>query len=201
MALNEISKNLHVAKVVNNNNDKKDGSVKISIPYMHEGIKEDFLPNALPFTQFLGGSNNHGVSVIPEVGSFVWVFFEDELIHKNPFYIAGVNDISTNPHTLFENIVKPATNAEGNYPHVKFIYAQNGICLAINTTPNEAEIIVYHPFAYLFIDKSGYFYYKDTFNNEIKIDQTGFRFKDTADNQIVSVGNKLVLNGNLEIEQ
>ena len=199
--LTELSKNLHIAKVIDNNSTEKNGRVKIYIPYMHEGIKNDFLPEALPFTQFVGGSSDHGISLIPENDSYVWVFFEDEKLQMNPFYIGNVNTDTTNPNTLFEDNIKDEVGMEGIYPNVKFLYTKNGICLAINTTPNEAEIVIYHPKAYIYIDKNGYTYYKDMYDNRIKIDETGLRIKDTKNNEIKSVESKLVINGNLEISQ
>jgi virulence-associated protein VapD len=53
----------------------------------------------------------------------------------------------------------------------------------------------------IYIDKNGYTYYKDTYDNRIKIDNTGLRIKDTKNNEIKSEGTKLVINGNLEISQ
>jgi len=199
--MNEISKNLHIAKVMNNIDPEKNGLIQIFIPYMHNEIKLEFLPWALPFHNFLGGSNSFGMSAIPEKDSYVWVFYEDEELQKNPFYFGDVNNEDLNVAELFQNNVKTNIGAEGVYPNVKFIYTQNGICIGFNTAPNIAEIFIYHPKAYIYIDKNGYTYYKDMYDNRIKIDGTGIRIKDTKNNEIITVGTKLVINGNLEISQ
>lgn len=198
---NEISKNLHIAKVINNNATAKNGSVQIKIDYLHDGVKDSFLPYALPFNNFLGGASTFGCSNIPENNSYVWVFYEDEDIQKNPFYIGSVNNEDVNPNKLFETNVKTTVGSEGVYPNVKFIYAQNGVCIAITTTTAIPEITIYHPKAYIFIDKNGYTYYKDAYDNRVKFDNTGIRIKDSKNNEIATSGTKLVINGALEISQ
>lgn len=154
--MNELSKNLHIAKVINNNNSDENGKVTIYIPYMHKGIKNSLLPEALPFTYFLGGSSSFGVSNIPEKNSYIWVFFEDDILNHNPFYIGNVNNEDTNPHKLFKNEIRSKIGSSGNYPDVKFIYAPNGICIGIVTTSSTPEVFIYHPKnSHIFIDSNG----------------------------------------------
>ena len=199
--MNEISKSLHIAKVINNNDPNKDGLIQISIPYMHTDIKNDFLPWALPFHNFLGGSSSHGISAIPENNSYVWVFFEDEEQHKNPFYMGNVNNEDYNPAVLFQDNVKATIGAEGVYPNVKFIYFPNGICIGCTSIANMPEIFIYHPKMYIFVDKTGYTYNKHIYDNLVQFDHNGLRIKDTNNNEIISNGTKLVINTILEISQ
>jgi hypothetical protein len=152
---NEISKNLHIAKVIDNNDPNKQGLIKIYISYMHLDVKEDLLPWALPFHNFIGGASTYGISSIPEINSYIWVFFEDEDHHKNPFYFGDVVNEDLTPNKLFEDNVKSAIAAESAYPNVKFIYTPNGICIGFSTESGKPEFFIYHPKFSMFVDKNG----------------------------------------------
>jgi hypothetical protein len=157
-----IIKNLHYAVIVDNDSQNssdgtKNGSVKIRIPYMMNGLKDSELPWALPFQSFTGGSDSHGISSIPEENSLVWVFFYDEKLHKNPYYISGINLKDFTPAELFEDNVKSSISGySSSYPDNKFIYLANGVCLVISSNSSTPEIAIYHPEgAYIFINSSG----------------------------------------------
>jgi len=170
---NEISKNLHIAKVIDNNDPNKQGLIKIYISYMHLDIKEDLLPWALPFHNFIGGASTYGISSIPEINSYIWVFFEDEDHHKNPFYFGDVVNEDLTPNKLFEDNVKSAIAAESAYPNVKFIYTPNGICIGFSTESGKPEFFIYHPKFYMFVDKNGKTTFKNTGGAEIIISDAG----------------------------
>ena len=148
-------KNLHIAQVKDNNDPDKKGFVKIYIPYMHFEIKEEFLPWALPFQNFLGGSITSGLSAIPEKNSYVWVFFEDERIHKNPFYVGNVVNQDINIANLFEDNIKSKIGSQSSYPNNKFLITDNGICIGFSTEVGKPEVWVYHPSASIFIKSTG----------------------------------------------
>jgi hypothetical protein len=140
-----INKNLYIAKVVNNNDLEKKGRVQIRIPIKHGEIKETFLPWALPFHNFIGGSASHGINCIPENDSFVWVFYEDEDSDKNPFFIADVNTHDLSCASLYDTDVKSKIGASSSYPDMKFIYLPNGICIGASSSMTTPEIIIFNP--------------------------------------------------------
>jgi len=194
-------KNLHIAKVIDNNDPDKKGFVKIYIPYMHFEIANNLLPWAIPFQNFLGGSITAGISIIPEIDSYIWVFFEDEEIHKNPFYVGNVVNQDVNISALFEDNIKSSLGSESSYPNNKFLITDNGICIGFSTETGKPEVWVYHPKSYLFINKDGNLEYKDNDNNNIKLNSDGLYIKDTNGNIIEADGTTLKLNSNLEVLQ
>lgn len=193
--------NLYKAKVIKNNHSDQDGSVQIYIESLHRDIKPDLYPWAMPAKEGAGGSSSFGISCIPEINSLVWVFFEKEQFHRNAFYIWDLNLKDLNPHKLYTNNVKSTVGSEAVYPDVKYIYLKSGICIAASSSVASPEITIYHPKAYAFIDKNGYLYFKDTYDNRFKSDNTGIRLKDTKNNEIRSDGTKLVINNNFTVEQ
>ena len=194
-------KNLHIAKVIDNNDPDKKGFVKIYIPYMHFEIANNLLPWAIPFQNFLGGSITAGISIIPEIDSYIWVFFEDEEIHKNPFYVGNVVNQDVNISALFEDNIKSSLGSESSYPNNKFLITDNGICIGFSTETGKPEVWIYHPKSYLFINKDGNLEYKDNDNNNIKLNSDGLYIKDTNGNIIEADGTTLKLNSNLEVLQ
>lgn len=76
--------------VVDNDDPKKMGRVRIRIPSIHgrkELVKKEDLPWAYPC--FPVASYNSGMFILPEVGSRVWLLFEDGDLNK-PVYIGGM---------------------------------------------------------------------------------------------------------------
>ena len=106
-----------------------------------------------------------------------------------------------NPHSLYEKNVASKVGAESKYPDVKYIYLKNGVSIGVSSDEANPEITVFHPKAYIFIDKNGYTYYKDEYDNRIKIYNEGIVIKDTKNNEFKSDGNKWVINNHLTVEQ
>ena len=200
--MNSLLKDIHIAKVIDNAHEDKNGLIKISIPYLHYEIQESLLPWALPLHNFLGGSATSGLSVIPEIDSYVYIFFENEKLHKNPVYVGNVNSKDVNIDKLFEDNIKTNISGfEGTYPNVKFLITDNGICIGFSTEADKPEVFIYHPKSYLYINKDGNMEYKDNDNNNIKLTSSGIDITDAQGNTIKANGTTLTLNSNLEVLQ
>lgn len=144
------------AKVINNNDTSKKGRVQIRIEHLHYGISDNELPWAYQSSLATGGSGTHGISNIPENNSFVWIWFEDiDQFMRQPYYIADIHFSNLHPHTLFEDNVKSSIGSASVYPNTKYTYYPNGICIGVDSSSSNAEIFIYHPSAYFFIDKTG----------------------------------------------
>jgi hypothetical protein len=143
---------LHLAEVVDNNDPKKEGRVKINIPPIMQGWTSDHLPWARPFMNITGGDSSvtndpacfipdsdnsstdapkkYGQSFIPEMESSVLIWFADSKFKKNPYYITGIQVEGNNPHNSFylkaiPNLTGENLNFDLNYPNVKFIHLLN----------------------------------------------------------------------------
>ena len=180
---------LYRAKIIKNDptnaatgiDKTKNGRVQIYIEAYHRDISSELYPWALPAKDGTGGSSSFGVSCIPEIGSFVWVFFEDEAFHRNPFYVWDFNPSGLNPHNLYESNVKSTVGAASSYPDVKYIYLKNGICIAVSSNASNPEITIYHPSGtYAFIDKVGLLKYNGAEGNTIVMSASGIAINGTA---------------------
>jgi len=178
-----LIKNLHYATVIDNDSQNspdaiKNNAIKIRIPYLMNGIIDDNLPWALPFYSSTGGSDEHGNSCIPEKNSLVWVFFYDEKLNKNLFYIADINLTNFGSASLFEDNAKSnITGFSSSYPDIKFIYLKNGVSIAISSNDSSPEIAIYHPEgAYFFINSSGEIHLKGS-NGSLEFSALGETLK------------------------
>ena len=151
-------KNLWEAEVIDNNDPDKAGRVKIKIPTLHARILDkDNLPWAKQKSLFSGGSDSYGSSTIPEIGSLVWVQFDNDKDYLKPFYVADIHLNNFHPHSLFEDNVKSSVDGfSSNYPDVKYQYYRNGVCIGVSSSDSTPEIVIYHPKgAYSYIDANG----------------------------------------------
>lgn len=160
---------LYAAEVIDNNDAETSGStgkgkIQFFIEPLHWGLgrnSRDKLPWARPYHNILGGSNEFGSSVIPENDTIVWIWYEDDVNKKNPYYITGLNLNQLSPHHLFDQEVKPNLTDSGSisdtdYPDMKFIYSPNGICVFFSTSDSSKEIGIFHPSgAFIHIDNDG----------------------------------------------
>jgi hypothetical protein len=144
------------AIVINNNDPSKKGRVQIKIEHLHYGITDNELPWAFQSSLATGGSGTHGSSNIPENNSFVWVWFEDaDEFLRHPYYLSDIHFSNLHPHNLFEDNIKSALGSSSSYPNTKYTYYPNGICIGVDSSSSNAEIFIYHPSAYIFINKNG----------------------------------------------
>jgi len=150
-------KGFYPAKVMNNIDTKKKGRVQIKIEHIHWGLKDEkMFPWAIACNVGTGGGSTQGSSYIPEKDSYVWVWFEDaDLFMNHPYYISDVHFTSKHPHNLFDTTVKSAISSAAAYPNAKYTYYKNGICIGVDASTGNPEIFLYHPKAYIFIDKNG----------------------------------------------
>jgi len=146
-------KKFYRAKVIDNNSSDKDGKIQFYIEALHRDISTTLYPWAYPAIGSIGGSSDFGLSCIPEINSYVWIFFDDEKFHRNAFYLGSLNLKQMGSHSLYEDNVKSTVGASSSYPNVKYIYLQNGICVAVSSDNSNPEITIFHPSANMFIDK------------------------------------------------
>lgn len=173
----------HPAKVIDNNDPKKQGRVKIKIEHIHYGFSNEMLPWARQSSLSTGGSNTYGESSIPEANSYLWVWFEEvDVFYKQPYYVADLQFAGKHPHGLFESNVKTGLGSASVYPNTKYTYYKNGICIGVDSSSGNAEVFVYHPAGFkILINKNGYMNYTD------------------PKNTIVSSSTGILINSNLEI--
>jgi len=146
------------AEVIENHDPLKQGRIQVKIDHLHLDLGNDALPWAIQCSLLTGGSNYYGSSSIPEMGSHVWVWYEDvDIFYKQPYYIADLQFQNKNPHALFYSNIKP--NIEGcvtEYPDMKYVYFRNNICVASSASCANPEFVISHPKGtYVFIDKEG----------------------------------------------
>jgi len=156
--------NLHIAKVVDNNDEDQEDKIQVVVEYLHEGFNNIDYPWARPFFGGTGGATTHGVSMIPEVDSFVWVFFEKPNIFHNPFYIGDARLKNINP-SMSDALSDMGSASE--YPNTKFISFKNGTGIIFDSSDDNPELALYHPDGHMFIDKDGKIIVKSNKNIEL----------------------------------
>jgi len=196
-----IKFNLHPAIIVDNNDPYQTGKVKIRISHLMTTVEDDLLPWVAPFGNGSGGSDEQGVSLIPEIDSMVWVFFMDDLYYRQGYYISDIHFSEKNIHSAYNDYVAGSVGAEAVYPYVKYLYVASGVCIAVSSDPDTPEITVFHPKASIFINKEGYLQYQDENSNNITINGDGVAIVDSNGNEFKSDGSKWSLNGHFTVEQ
>ncbi len=112
-----------------------------------EGIATADLPWAVPAMSLFAGASNDGSGAfaVPEVNSYVFVFFEAGDIYQ-PCYFAEAQTAGAG---------LPAGRLT-NYPYTKIWATAGGIVITINDSTGNEEIKVLHPSGtYLQIDSNG----------------------------------------------
>jgi len=111
-----------------------------------EGISITDLPWAVPaMSLFAGAGVGYGSFSVPEVGSFVWVFFEAGDIYQPVYFAEAQTKLSGIP-----------SEVSTNYPSTKVWKSKNGIVITINDNKGTEDIKVLHPTgSYIQIDSSG----------------------------------------------
>lgn len=182
----------HYATVVATNDPLKAGRVQIKVPYLHENVSNDLLPWAKQMSSFTGGSSTSGKSCIPEVGTLVWVVFNDDEDLLHPFYFADVHLNAYNPHLLFaNNVASKVPTVTSVYPDVKFDYYVNGICVGVSSNASTPEMFLYHPKGTQFtVDKGGNVVVTDANKNNVTLNASGMTLTDVNKNtvQMTSAG-------------
>ena len=119
--------------VMNNTDPQFLGRIKIKVFPMFINIEDDHLPGAVPaFSIFSGAGSNFGTFAVPEIGSFVFVFFEGNSVHQ-PVYFA---EAPTAQYGLPDSRTT-------NYPFRKVTKTKNGIEFYVDDKSKEVKFI--HP--------------------------------------------------------
>lgn len=84
----------YIGRVVDNNDPKKEGRIKVSVFSLFDNLESENIPWAYPSTNITGGSySGGGFLSIPKIGSTVRVQFEKGNIYKPYWYFQeGVSD-------------------------------------------------------------------------------------------------------------
>jgi len=133
------------ATVVDNVDSSKLGRIKVQISGIFKSdIPTSQLPWAVPaYPIFTGAGVGYGSFAVPEIGSFVFVFFEGRDVYQPVYFLEAPSGV----HGL------PAERIT-NYPFRKVIKTKNGITVYIDDSSK--EIKVSHPTGtYLEIDTNG----------------------------------------------
>jgi len=130
--------------VLDNSDSENLGRIKVNIYGVFDDIASQYLPWATPAMPIGSGAGiGFGNSSIPEIGSYVFCFFETGDIYQ-PVYFAEAPD---GVHGL-------PTERLTNYPYRKVWKTKNEIVIIIDDSDKEIE--VNHPSgAYVKIDTDG----------------------------------------------
>ena len=115
-------------------NPIKSGKVKVRVFGVHDDLPDEVLPWAEYSDPFMGGLEDVGGFIVPNVGSKVWVFFEGG-DHDFPVYFAGA---PAKPHMPVEKDVE-------DYPNNKVIKTKAGFVIGIDDSEGDTRLRVYQP--------------------------------------------------------
>ena len=124
-------------EVVRNDDPLKAGRVKVNVFGVYDDIPEDSIPWAIYADPAMGGINNVGSAIIPEVGAHVWCFFEGG-DHHYPVYWAGAPAMKDGVPDI------PEESATG-YPANKVRKTKSGILMEMDDSDNNVRLRFYHP--------------------------------------------------------
>jgi hypothetical protein len=130
-------------KVLDNNDPQKLGRIKVEIYPFFVGINANILPWAVPaMPLFTGAGSDKGSFCVPDVGSYVFVFFENGDMYQ-PVYFAEAVSGKDMPQ---ERV--------GNYPSKRVFKLSSGIVFEIDDRDKVVKLT--HPSnAYVVIDSNG----------------------------------------------
>ena len=124
---------MYRGKVVDVDDPYKKGRIRIEVFGVFDDLPVDTLPWAIFADPLMGGQENLGGFIVPDMDSHVWLFFE-EGDHTQPVYFAGA---PARPHGPPE-----ATN--GEYPRNKVFRTKAGHVIEIDDTPGETRVRIKH---------------------------------------------------------
>lgn len=119
--------------VLDNIDPLKLGRIKVNILKLFENIEAENLPWAVPAMPVTSGSGaDFGYLAIPEIGSFVWCFFEEGDLYQPVYFSEALSAVHGIP-----------SEVEINYPYRKVLKTKNGILVIIDD--QDKEVIVTNP--------------------------------------------------------
>ena len=138
--------------VVDNVDPLQNGRCKINVFGVYDNVEEDHLPWATFSDPFMGGLEGFGSTLIPEVDTHVWVFFEGGDV-RYPVYFAGAPAMNgkeapdvpeESRETERETTFYPDDQA-GEYPHNKVFKFKSGMTVEFDQTEGAERLRVFHP--------------------------------------------------------
>ena len=111
-----------------------------------DGVETEQLPWAVPAPfLFSGSGDGFGSFVVPNVGTYVYLFFLNGDIYQPVYFAEAINGIMGLPA---ERLV--------DYPNTKVWKSKGGVVVTINDKDGNEDIKILHPTGtYIQIDKSG----------------------------------------------
>lgn len=177
--------NYYIAEVKDNDDSHtippslKEGKVQIYIEHLMSGVLN---PLDLPWAK----SDREMTSNIPNIGDYIWVWFEDVKYWRNAYYGNKVDLKLLGMHKEFELLIKPKLLASGitvtgTYPNVKYQFyptldalgavikpVTDGMCIGVCSSATTKEIFLFHSTGvFIFIDSLGKVTIKTTMGTEI----------------------------------
>lgn len=136
---------MYRGKVLDNDDPSRLGRVKVAVGgIIEESIGSDLLPWATPaFPLSFGAGTGFGSFFVPDVNSWVWVFFENG-DHNQPVYFAEAAD---GIHGL-------PSERTSSYPSTRVMKSPSGISVSINDSTGDIRVSNGST-AYIQIDGSG----------------------------------------------
>jgi hypothetical protein len=125
---------MYRGEVVNDQDPKGAGRVRVNVFNVFDDIPHDSLPWAIYSDPFMGGQTDLGGLFVPDVGSHVWVFFEQG-DPKMPVYCAGA---PARPHGPSE-----AKNV-GQYPRNKVFKTKQGHTIEFDDSDDNTRVRIAH---------------------------------------------------------
>lgn len=121
-------------EVINIDDPAKAGRVKINVFGVYDDLPEDAIPWALYSDPFMGGNDDVGGFIVPDLGNHVWVFFE-EGDPEQPVYFAGA---PARPDGPLE------ATTRGTYPYNKVLKTKSGHTIELDDTEDDTRIRIAH---------------------------------------------------------
>lgn len=119
-------------------NVQKTGRVKVRVFSIHgDDVPDEALPWAIFSDPFMGGAADLGGFIVPDIGSHVWVFFE-EGDHDFPVYFAGA---PAKPHMPTEKDQESPVV----YPRNKIFKTKAGFVIEIDDSENATRLRIKQP--------------------------------------------------------
>jgi hypothetical protein len=111
-----------------------------------EGMKIEQIPWATPaMSLFAGAGDGFGSFVVPDIKSWVWLFFESGDIYQPVYFAEATNGIKGLP---VERLV--------NYPYTKVFKTATDIVITINDSAENKDVKIVHPLgSSIQMDKDG----------------------------------------------
>lgn len=128
--------------VVNNQDPKESGKCQIRIFSVYDNVPDEMLPWAEYCDPFMQGQESSGGLMIPDNGSRVWCFFENE-DHMQPVYFGGAP--SEKDGSPSKNKVVDDTARFGvAYTRNRIINTSGGHLIELDDTPGDTRVRLLH---------------------------------------------------------